>query len=281
MKAGPTEKKQAQDWFRQLRDTITNSFECIEDSYCKAHNLTAGRFTITPWDRPGGGGGEMGLMRGQVFEKVGVNISTVHGKFDEKFAGDIPGTENDPSFWASGISLVAHMKNPYVPAVHMNTRLIVTEKSWIGGGADLTPTFPFAEDTALFHDHLKAACDKHDATDYQRFKKWCDEYFYLPHRQEARGVGGIFYDYVNTESWQNDLQFTKDVGTQFLNAFETIVRRRMNHPWNGEDRQKLKEKRGRYVEFNLLYDRGTLFGLKTNGNVDAILMSLPPEVSWP
>lgn len=281
MKAGSAEKQQAQNWFRLIRNTITHSFESIEDAYCQGSELTAGKFTITPWDRPGGGGGEMGLMRGQVFEKVGVNISTVHGKFDEKFAGDIPGTENDPRFWASGISLVAHMKNPFVPAVHMNTRLIVTEKSWIGGGADLTPTFPFPDDTSLFHDHLKTACDQHDPTDYQRFKKWCDEYFYLPHRQEARGVGGIFYDYVNTGCWQNDLQFTKNVGTQFLKAFEIIVKRRINHPWQAEDRQKLKEKRGRYVEFNLLYDRGTLFGLKTNGNVDAILMSLPPEVSWP
>jgi coproporphyrinogen III oxidase len=283
MKATTSQKKAAEKWFKTLRDRITLAFENVEMAYgeTQSDDTPPGKFSITPWSRPGGGGGEMGLMRGQVFEKVGVNISTVHGAFDEKFAGTIPGTEQDPSFWASGISLVAHMKNPYVPAVHMNTRLIVTSKSWVGGGTDLTPTFAFAEDTDLFHHHLKAACDATDPSYYARFKAWCDEYFYLPHRGETRGVGGIFYDYVNSGCWNSDFQFTQNVGTAFLTAYLEIVKKRMHHPWTPQDRQKLREKRGRYVEFNLLYDRGTLFGLKTNGNVDAILMSLPPDVSWP
>jgi coproporphyrinogen III oxidase len=280
-------REQAAGWFRDLRDGICKAFERLEDELTgPGVELAPGRFERQAWSRPEaegseGGGGEMSIMRGRVFEKVGVNISTVHGTFSPEFRKSIPGAGDDGKFWASGISLVAHMRSPLVPAVHMNTRHIVTTKAWFGGGADLTPTFPDPADTAAFHAALEAACKKTPAGDYPRFKTWCDEYFYLPHRGEARGVGGIFYDNLNTGSWKADMGLTGAVGEAFLDVYPKIVRRHMNESWTGEQRRALLLKRGRYVEFNLIYDRGTLFGLKTGGNTEAILMSLPPEVIWP
>ncbi len=276
-------QQKAAAWFATLRDQICAAFELIEDDL-STNDQAPGRFIKTPWDRAEGGGGEISLMHGRVFEKVGVNISTVHGTFSENFAKQIPGAdENGGKFWASGISLVAHMRNPHVPAVHMNTRMIVTNRGWFGGGADLTPMFPeaHAQDRDDFHAALKSACDGHAPGDYDHFKQWCDEYFFLPHRNEARGVGGIFYDYINTDDWNHDFAFTQNVGRAFLDIYPKIVRRNMNRTWTDMDRKHQLIRRGRYVEFNLLYDRGTMFGLKTGGNVDAILMSLPPEVQWP
>ncbi len=289
-------KARASAWFEELRGQICAVFEAIEDELTPAmaaklpiaaalEGLAPGRFERKAWAREDGdpakgGGGTMAVMRGRVFEKVGVNVSAVWGEFPPDFAQKMPGAAQDPRFWASGVSLVAHMRSPLIPAVHMNTRHIVTAKSWFGGGADLTPMVPFKADTRDFHAALKAACDKHDPDYHARFKKWCDEYFYLPHRAEARGVGGIFYDNLETD-WDADFAFTQDVGRAFLEVYPKIVRRHLAETWTPEQRARQLVKRGRYVEFNLLYDRGTLFGLKTGGNVEAILMSLPPAVAWP
>lgn len=270
------QKKLASSWFRELRDEICNKFEKIEKD-----NDSSATFTRKKWDRDGGGGGEMSIMRGSIFEKVGVNISTVYGEFSEKFAKEMPGCKDgNNKFWASGISLVAHMNSPHIPAAHFNTRMIVTTKQWFGGGGDLTPTFVNDEDTKIFHDHLKNACDKFDKNYYTKFKKNCDEYFYLPHRDESRGVGGIFYDYLNSGDWQKDFEFTKEVGIQFDKAFLNIIEKNIMKKWTKEEKSAQLDKRGRYVEFNLLYDRGTKFGLMTNGNTEAILMSLPPTAAW-
>ncbi len=280
-------KDEAIAWFRSLQGRIIAAFEAIEDEEGSALSERApGRFVRTAWTRPAlEGGGEMAVMHGRVFEKVGVNVSAVAGSFTEELRRQVPGAEADPRFAAMGISLVAHMQSPHVPAVHMNTRLVITGSGWFGGGADLTPMRPDAPDSqadaAIFHAAFRAACNRHDPAYYPRFKEWCDRYFFLPHRGEPRGAGGIFFDYLANADPAADFAFVRDVGLAFLDVYPRLVRARMARPWSAEDRAHQLVRRGRYVEFNLLYDRGTAFGLKTGGNPDAILMSMPPEARWP
>jgi coproporphyrinogen III oxidase len=280
------QQQAARNWFETLRDRICHAFEQIE-----REAGSDASFQYVPWERTDpdgspGGGGVRGQLTGMIFEKVGVNVSTVGGRFSPEFAASIHGAEDDPRFFATGISLVAHMANPHVPAVHMNTRFLTTTKRWFGGGADLNPALPYKDDTEAFHVRLRAACAAHDPTFYPRFSKWAEEYFFIPHRGVPRGVGGIFYDHLECfepgegPSFDDNFAFTRDVGEAFLDIFPTIVRKRQDTTFSDEDFRKLLEFRGRYVEFNLLYDRGTLFGLKTGGNIDAILMSLPPLAAW-
>jgi len=279
-------KARAAAWFRALRDQIVAAFEGLEDSH--GGPGAAGRFEVTPTTRADGGGGLMSVMRaGRVFEKIGVNVSQVHGSLGEKaqraMAGrGVPGLADDPRFWASGVSLVAHMQNPHAPAVHLNTRMFWTPgAAWFGGGTDLNPCLEYPEDTAHFHAVLKAACDRHDAAYYPKFKAWADEYFFVPHRGRARGVGGIFFDDLNTGDWEADFAFTQDVGRAFLPAFLPLVEKRRHLAWTEADREAQLVHRGLYAEYNLVYDRGTKFGLETGHDANAVLMSLPPVAKWP
>jgi len=283
-----TRNARARAWFDALRDRIVDAFEQLEvEAPADLFPGEPAKFELKPWVREAGGGGVMGFLRGGRFiEKMGVHISLVHGTFTPEMAANMPGADKDPRFTATGISLIAHMRSPKVPAVHMNTRFLATQTGWFGGGADLTPTLDVqrsqeAPDALTFHAALKAACDRHDPAWYPDFKARCDEYFYLPHRKEPRGVGGIFYDHHNSGDWDRDFQFTQDVGEALLEVYPRIARSRMHEPWTEADRREQLIRRGRYVEFNLLYDRGTMFGLKTGGNIESILSSMPPEVIWP
>jgi len=283
-----TKKETARLWFKALRDQICAEFEALERAADPAlYPGEPGRFVYEDWTRKqeNGGGGTGGMLRGRLFEKCGVHISVVKGEFTPEMQARVPGADKDPSFWAAGISLIAHLNNPRIPAVHMNTRFIVTTKDWFGGGADLTPTLwknrsQTHPDAIAFHAGMKSACDAHACADYDKYRDWCDEYFHLAHRDEPRGIGGIFYDRHNSGNWDADLAFTQDVGRKFLETYSAIVRARMHEPWTDAEREEQLEIRGRYVEFNLLYDRGTTFGLKTGGNVKTILSSMPPVVTW-
>lgn len=284
------EKQRASDWFRDLRGEIVAAFERLEDQLSEGPtaDFAPGRFEVTETKRENdGGGGLMSVMRGgRVFEKVGVNISTVHGTLGaaaqkSMAARGVPGIEDDPQFWASGISLVAHMQNPHSPAVHMNTRMFWTPNAWwFGGGADLNPCIEYAEDTAHFHSQMKAGCDPHGAGIYDAYKAWADEYFFVPHRGRARGVGGIFYDDRNTGDWEADFALTQDVGRAFLPAFVPLTEKRMHQLWDEADKDAQLVHRGLYAEYNLVYDRGTKFGLQTGHDANAVLMSLPPMAKW-
>lgn len=277
-----TKKEQASQWFATLQTQIIGVLEAIErEEGASQYDQSPGTFRYKPWQREGGGGGTMGFLEGRIFEKAGVNVSTVFGEFSKEFQSQIPGAQDDPRFWASGLSLVIHPRSPHVPIIHMNTRMIVTQKLWFGGGIDLTPCLVVEKDTEDFHAALKQTCDAFDPTYYEKFKDWADKYFYLPHRGEPRGVGGIFYDDINSGNWENDFAFTQAVGRTFIDIYPDLVRRHLAQPWTDEERKAQLIKRGRYVEFNLLYDRGTHFGLKTGGNIEAIFMSLPPLVGWP